>query len=235
MKKILIVAASPAVSSTLGIPVGFWASELTHPWYAFAEAGYQMEIASPEGGPIRMDGWSDPRDPGGYSAHDILSMGFLHTPACAALLESTGKLSVADPGAYDAALVCGGQSPMFTFRENADLHRLLAAFWQAGKVLAALCHGTAALIDLRLPGGERLIAGKTMTGFSNVEEDQADRMAGTRVMPWRIEDAAREGGANFIHAGAWRPFAVRDGNLITGQQQHSGAKTAQLVIQALGA
>jgi putative intracellular protease/amidase len=79
-----------------------------------------------------------------------------------------------------------------------------------------------------------LITGKTMTGFANVEEVEADKAAGTKVMPWRIEDAAREREANYIQAGAWKPFAVRDGRLITGQQQYSGAETARLVSEALG-
>jgi putative intracellular protease/amidase len=93
----------------------------------------------------------------------------------------------------------------------------------------------AALIDVKLADGAYLVAGKTITGFANVEEEIADHIVGVKVMPWRIEDAARERGANYIRAGAWKPFAVRDGNLITGQQQYSGAKTARLVIEALGA
>lgn len=233
-KRILLLAASPATSTTLGIPVGFWASELIHPWYEFTEVGYQTEIASPAGGRIQPDGLSDPRDPSGYSAHDILSLGFLQTPKYAALLDNTRKLSDIDPAAYDAVLVCGGQSPMFTFRGNTELEGIVGSFYQAGKPTAALCHGVAALIDVKVDGSY-LIADKTITGFANAEEDIADQIVGTRVMPWRIEDAARERGANYIRAGAWKPFAVRDGNLITGQQQYSGAKTARLMIEALGA
>lgn len=233
-RKILLVAANPAVSTTLGWPVGFWASELTHPWYEFREAGYEMTIASPEGGRIVRDPMSDPRDASGHSAHDILSRGFFETPSCAALLESTQAVGGIAPAEFDALLFCGGQAPMFTFRGDTRLQGLARAFHEAGKPVAALCHGVAALIDVQLGDGFYLIAGKTMTGFANAEEDMADAMVGQRIMPWRIEDAARERGANYVMAGAWRPCAVRDGLLITGQQQNSGAKTARLVIEALG-
>jgi putative intracellular protease/amidase len=233
-KRILMVVANPAVSTTTGWPVGFWASELTHAWYEFTEAGYEVTIASPDGGKVAFDALSDPRDESGYSAHDIISMGFINTPHLVALLETTPRLADLDAGDYDAIVVCGGQSPMFTFRDNADLKRALAAFYEAEKPTAALCHGVSALIDVQLSDGRYLIAGKTMTGFANVEEAEADRISGQKVMPWHIEDAAKERGANYVQGGLWKAFAVRDGRLITGQQQYSGRKTAELVIAALG-
>jgi putative intracellular protease/amidase len=161
-------------------------------------------------------------------------MGFLSTPALAALLEDTPKLADLDLGAFDAIVVCGGQAPMFGFRENPDLKDAIRTLYEAEKPTAALCHGVSALIDLELSDGSHLIEGKTMTGFANIEEDFADQAVGRQVMPWRIEDAARERGANYVHGGLWKPLALRDGRLITGQQQYSGAKVAELVIEALG-
>src|ERR671932_796912 len=79
-KKILMVVANPSVSTTTGWPVGFWASELTHPWYEFTEVGYEVTLASPEGGKVEVDAMSDPRDESRYSADDVISMGFLNTP-----------------------------------------------------------------------------------------------------------------------------------------------------------
>lgn len=233
-KRVLLVVANPSVSTTLGWPVGFWASELTHPWLEFSEAGYELTIASPLGGKVELDGYSDPRDESGYSAWDLVSMGFLSTPSLAALLESTERLSDLDPADFDALVICGGQSPMFTFRDNADLQATIRAFYEAEKPTAALCHGVAALIDVTLSDGSYLIAGRTLTGFANIEEEAADEAVGQKVMPWRLEDAARERGANYVQGGLWRPFAVRDGRLITGQQQYSGRKVAELVIDAVG-
>jgi putative intracellular protease/amidase len=232
--RVLIVVANPSVSTTLGWPVGFWASELTHAWYEFTEAGYQTVIASPAGGKVELDALSDPRDASGYSAHDVLSMGFLTTPSLAALLHDTPAIAGLKPGDFDALYIAGGQSPMFTFREHAGLQQLIRAFWDAGKVVCVVCHGTAALLGVKLADGTPLIAGRHMTGFANSEEDFADQVVGQKVMPYRIEDEAKKLGANFVAAPAFRPHAVRDGQLITGQQQYSGRLAALEVIAALG-
>ncbi|MDX1530711.1 MAG: type 1 glutamine amidotransferase domain-containing protein, partial [Rhodothermales bacterium] len=194
----------------------------------------QVTIASPRGGPVAFDALSDPRDASGYAKDDLLSTGFIHTPELMALLEDTPALADLDPADYDAVVVCGGQAPMFTFHEEEALHDFLRRFYDAGKPTAALCHGTSALLYVEDGDGQPLIAGKTMTGFANAEEDYADEVVGQPVMPYRIEDRAKALGANFITGGAFVPFAVRDGHLITGQQQHSGRKTAELVIEALG-
>ena len=233
-RHVLMVISNPAVSTTLGVPVGFWGAELTHAWHAFKEAGYAVTVASPDGGPCRLDQWSDPRDESRYSRDDLITMGFLNTPELWALVEETPRLADLDLAAYDAIVVVGGQGPMFTFRDNADLKGALRTFYESNRPTAALCHGVAALMDVRLADGSYLIAGKTMTGFANVEEEYADAVVGQRVMPWRIEDTAKERGANYIQGGRFKAFAVRDGRLITGQQQFSGAETAKLVIEALG-
>jgi putative intracellular protease/amidase len=107
-------------------------------------------------------------------------------------------------------------------------------FYQAGKPSAALCHGTCLLLETKLDNGDYLIAGKTITGFTNGEEDYADQAVGQKVMPFRIEDEAKKLGANFVTRDPFAAFAVEDGNLITGQQQNSGAETARLVFSALG-
>lgn len=233
-KKILMVISNPAVSTTLGVPVGFWGAELTHAWHAFRGAGYDVTVASPDGGRCQVDSWSDPRDESRYSRDDLLTLGFINTPELWALVENTPSLAGLDLDAYDAIVVVGGQGPMFTFREHPDLQHALRVFYESKRVTAALCHGVAALIDIQLSDGSYLIAGKTITGFANEEEAYADAFVGRQVMPWRIEDAARERGANYIQGGRFKAFAVRDGRLITGQQQYSGAETARLVIAALG-
>jgi len=173
-KRIAIVIANPAVSSTTGWPVGFWWSELTHPYHVFTEAGYEVDLFSPNGGPCEADAMSDPNDPSGSSKTDLISAAVL------------------------------------AYAKGAD-----------GKLIAK---------------------GKTVTGFANCEEDYADNAVWNygllprdkHVMPWRIEDRLKAIGANYVQAGLWRSFAVRDGNLITGQQNFSGEETARLVVEALG-
>ncbi len=124
---------------------------------------------------------------------------------------------------------------MFTFRDNADLHRAIVTFYKSKKLVAVFCHGVAALVDCKLSDGSYLVEGKTVTGFANVEEDFSDAFVGQQVNPWRLEDALKERRANYVMGGRFKAFCVRDGNLITGQQQYSGKAVAQAVIAALGA
>lgn len=234
-KRILIVAANPATSTVTDWPVGFWWAELTHPYWAFTEAGYEVEIRSPSGGALRPDGFSDPEDESGYSADDILSLGFKKSPKHAALLEDTKSIDDVDPAGYDAIFLAGGQSPMFTFRGNEKLEQLVVRFHEAGKVTALVCHATCVLLGAKKPDGDLLVKGKTWTGFANAEEKFADDFVGQRIQPFWIEDEAKKlEGTNFVVDQMFREFAVRDGLLVTGQQQFSGAAAAKLVIEALG-
>jgi putative intracellular protease/amidase len=147
-----------------------------------------------------------------------------------------------DINRFDAIVIAGGQGPMFTFEQATNLHQKFVEFYEAGKVTAALCHGCAILRYAILSNGEPLVKGKTVTGFANIEEDFADQAMwdngwmprDKHVMPWRIEDEVKKLGANYIQAGLWKGFAIRDGNLITGQQNFSGSETAQLIVETLG-
>lgn len=241
-KRIAMIIANPTVSTTTGWPVGFWWSELTHPYHVFTEVGYDVEIFSPEGGACQADAMSDPNDASGYSKTDLISQGFIHTPELKALVDNTKKVASIDVNAFDAIVVAGGQAPMFNFEKATDLLTKFTAFFEAGKVTAALCHGVAVLAYAKTSQGEPLAKGKTVTGFANVEEDFADNAVwsynllpqGVHIMPWRIEDRLKALGANYVQGGLWRGFAVRDGNLITGQQNFSGEETARLVVEALG-
>jgi putative intracellular protease/amidase len=234
-KKVLMIVANPAVSPTTGWPVGFWWAELTHPYWAFTEAGYEVDIRSPQGGALQADGYSDPEDASGYSAHDILSLGFKKSAAHAALLQNTKSADGVSPDDYDAVFLAGGQSPMVTFRGNEKLQQLVARFYEAGKVTALVCHATCLLLDTKLSDGGLLVKGKTWTGFATSEEKFADGVVGRRIQPFWIEDEARKiDGTNFVVDQMFREFAVRDGLLVTGQQQYSGAAAARLVIEALG-
>ena len=233
-KRVLIVVANPTTATTVGWPVGFWGAELTHPYYELTQRGVAVTIASPDGGMVEMDALSDPRDDSRWSADDLITMGFLNTPELVALLQDTPKLADLDLGEYDAIMVAGGQAPMFSFRGNEQLHAALRGFYESERPVCVYCHGTAALVDLRLSDGSYLVDGKTVTGFANVEEDFSDAFVGQKVMPFRIEDELRRRGANYVQGGLFKAFAVRDGRLITGQQQYSARKVAEMLIEALG-
>jgi putative intracellular protease/amidase len=185
---------------------------------------------------------SDPDDESQWQAEDVISRGYKHTPSFRALVQNTRPVADLDVDAYDVLVVAGGQGPMFTFEKAESLQHKFVEFYESGKVTAALCHGTAILRFATLSDGTPLVKGKTVTGFPNVEEDFADNAvweAGAldrslHVMPWRIEDELKRLGANYIQAGLFKPFAVRDGNLVTGQQNFSGAEVARVVLEAVG-
>ncbi len=228
--KILMVASSPVISGQTGWPIGFWAAELTHPLHVFQEAGYAVELVSTDGGALQMDSFSDPTDASGYSAHDVISLGYMQQPWFKELLANTRKLTEVQPNAYDAIFLVGGQGPMYTYKGNADLEQLFVRF-EAGSQPRQVCHSTTLLLEAKKHNGELLVAGKTWTGFADAEEDFADNAVGVKIQPYRIEESA--------HA-AWHKrgrfvssFAIADGNLITGQQQNSGADAAKLVVELL--
>jgi putative intracellular protease/amidase len=238
-KRILMVASNPAVSKQTGWPIGFWWGELSHAYWEFAESGYQIDIVSPDGGDLEADAWSDPRDDSGYSADDLISLGFLNSPEHAALLQKTKSL--ADVGAdvtsgsYDAVFLVGGQGPMYTFLDDDRIHDVLRTFYESGKVTAVVCHATCVLLKTRLSTGELLVSGKTWTGFANTEEDYADAYVGQRIQPFRIEvEAKKLPDTNFVVDSRFKSHAVRDGLLVTGQQQYSATPAARLVIEAIG-
>ncbi|AFK04568.1 ThiJ/PfpI domain-containing protein [Emticicia oligotrophica DSM 17448] len=232
--KILMVASSPSISKQTGWPIGFWAAELTHPLRVFQEAGYEVELVSTEGGKLEMDGYSNPTDASGYSAHDVISLGYMQQQWFNDMLLNTKKLTEVDATNYDAIFLVGGQGPMYTFRGNKDLEILFANFYEAGKPSAAVCHSTTLLLEAKKSNGELLVSGKTWTGFADAEEEFADQAVGMKIQPYRIENEAKKiVGTTFKVAAPFSSYAIQDGNLITGQQQNSGAAAAELVVKTL--
>lgn len=232
--KILMVASSPSVSKQTGWPIGFWAAELTHPLRVFQEAGYEVELVSTEGGKLEMDGYSNPTDASGYSASDVISLGYMQQKSFNDMLANTKKLTEVDAKNYDAIFLVGGQGPMYTFKGNKDLEKLFVAFYEAGKPSSAVCHSTTLLLEAKKSNGELLVKGKTWTGFADAEEEFADKAVGMKIQPYRIETEAKKiTGTTFKVSAPFSSYAIADGNLITGQQQNSGAAAAELVVKAL--
>lgn len=234
-KRVAIVVSNPTTSKQTGWPIGFWWGEVTHPYWEFTQHGYKVDIFSPDGGKLEGDKWSDPRDESQYSAGDLISMGFINSPTTAKMIEQSKAMKDLKASDFDAVLFVGGQGPMYTFFNDDRVHKLAVQFYEAGKVLAVICHATCILLQLKLSSGKLLVEGKTWTGFANSEEKYADDYVGKRIQPFWIEEEARKlPNTNFVVGGRFRSHAVRDGLLVTGQQQYSGAEAAKLVIEALG-
>jgi putative intracellular protease/amidase len=232
--RILMIVSNSAVSEQTGWPIGVWFAELTHPYWVFSKNGYAVDIASLEGGKIEFDQFSDPEDASEYAKFDYVSLGFKKDPGKMALTENTLKLSAVDPKDYKAIFVCGGQGPMYTMYKNAEIEKFFAGFYETGKPTAAICHGTSILLNTKLSNGRFLVEGKKWTGFASSEEQYADNYVGMKIQPFRIEDEARKmANTQFVVGAPFSAFAVKDGNLITGQQQNSGAAAAKLVVEAI--
>ncbi|HEX5749311.1 MAG TPA: type 1 glutamine amidotransferase domain-containing protein [Archangium sp.] len=232
-KDVLFVVSS-ATRMNNGWDTGFWLAELTHAYHELTEAGFTADIASPLGGTPSIDPWSDPRNPYGLSTHDMVSMGFLHMQGPMSKLNSSLRLSEVELSKYEVIVFAGGNAAMFDLPTDPSVQQAVRTMWEQDKVVAALCHGTSALLNVRLSNGSYLLRGRTVTGFSNAEERQVEQMLGvTGLMPFWIENEVPLRGGTFISAAPWAPFATRDGRLVTGQQQYSGRAVAHLILKTL--
>ena len=231
-KRVLFIVSNP--STLHGFPVGFFAEELTRPFFDFVQAGYDVDLASPKGGAVAFDGFSDPEDPGTTYPNDLITIGFKHHPVFGKLMADTPAIADVDPADYDAVCVAGGGGPLITFADDTALHRLIATFYEQKKVVGLICHGTCLMLWTRLSDGTLLADGRTWTGYPDSEENMMNAAVGMTVNDYTIETEARKNPATrFESAGPLEPFAIRDGNLITAQQQHSTGLFSQLVIEAL--
>lgn len=232
-RTVAFVLSNRATSSVTGWPIGFWLAELTHPFAEFEHAGFDIELFSPEGGALYMDDFSDPYADNGYSADDEISKEFLADPDKRVLLDTTRPLAELDPDAFDVVFLVGGQGPMETFRGNPAVEAVVREFHDAGKPTVVVCHATCVLLDVTDATGRLIVDGKEWTGFTADEERYVEENVGRRFQPFWIEDEAKQiPNTTFVAGEPMRSHAIRSGNLITGQQQHSGAEAARLAIGA---
>lgn len=232
-KKILYIVSNPATLH--GFPVGFFAEELTKPFFDFIQAGFTVDIASPQGGPVAFDGFSDPANAGTIYPNDLVTIGFSNHQVFGKLMENTKSIRDCQVSDYDAVCVAGGGGPLVTFKDDTALHAFIADFYEQDKVVGMLCHGTSLLLWTKLSDGTLLAAGKTWTGYSDAEEEMNNQAAGGfKINAYTIETEAKKiANTNYEAKEPLTPYAIRDGRLITGQQQHSSTLFAELVIEAL--
>lgn len=232
-KRVVFVVSNPTNAPFNGMEIGYWLPELAHPYWAFVQKGYDVVVASPQGGEVRHDQMSDPEGGRFGNPADLVSIGFKNAAAARAAVGATQALAEIHMAEFDAIFVVGGFAPPVTFMADKRLPALFAEFHDAGKIAAAICHGTCVLLEARGRDGKLIAEGKRWTGYTNAEEDVVDRVFGGKFQPFRIEDEAKKiAGTQFVQGPAYRPHAVVDGRLITGQQGSSGLATAELVIAA---
>jgi putative intracellular protease/amidase len=198
----------------------FWLSEVTHPYWHFTERGVQVDFASPQGGKVVFDAYSDPYFEKSLEPEDLVSKGFLSDKNAVAKLETTLKLKDVDLSAYDAIHVAGGRGATFDLYPNDDVAAALEYFWAKDKVVGALCHGAIALGNI-----PDRIRGRQVTGFTLEGDKQLQAMFGSGfIIPHYPQTVLEETGAVYTSTKPYVPKVVIDGNLITGQDQTAASE-----------
>ena len=223
--KVLLVLTSHSELGDTGKKTGFWLPELTHPYYEFKKAGYLIDVASIQGGIA-------PVDPKSLEEPDDANQRFLQDAELMAKVFRTLPLSKIDPTAYQAVVFAGGSGPMWDFPNNKHVNRVAAAIYENNGIVSAICHGPAALIDIKLSNGKYLVSGKKVAAFTNEEEEELKL---THVIPFLLQDKLIERGAQHIYGKPWKENVVVDGRLITGQNPASATKVAEKIIEHLKA
>lgn len=224
--KILIVTTSAATMSPSDEPTGLWLEELTTPYYAFLDAGAQVTLASIAGGRVPVD----PRSLEGEGETDASVQRARADETFQRLIADTPRFETFDAADFDAIVLPGGHGTMFDYPQNEALARLVSRFEADGKVVAAVCHGPAGLVGARKVDGTPLVAGRRVAAFTDSEE----RAVGLAdAVPFLLETRLKELGARHESVPDFQPFALRDGNLVTGQNPASAGPMAKLVMEAL--
>jgi putative intracellular protease/amidase len=224
--KILIIVTNAAEYEKVGYRTGLWLGELTHFYDYVTENGFSVDIASPRGGFVPID----PESLGHDMLGDLGTGERYRDREFMNLLENTRKTADVDVEDYDAIYFTGGHGVMFDFRAD-DLGALTAKFHESGRVVSAVCHGLAGLLNVPLSSGEPLVKGKNLTGFSWAEEEAAQR---ADAVPFSLEDELRRLGANYSTAEKlFDTYVVEDDRLITGQNPGSARAVAEAVVKVL--
>jgi putative intracellular protease/amidase len=223
-KKILFVLTSHEDLGDTGKKTGFWTEELAAPYYALADQGAEITLASPKGGQPPIDPKSEDPD-----AQTDATRRMAEDKELLGKLSNTTILSDIKMEDYDAVFYPGGHGPLWDLAEDATSQKLIVDFYKAEKPVAFVCHAPGVLKNVKVDG-EYLVKGKNVTGFTNTEEEAVQL---TDIVPFLVEDMLKENGGNYSKLGDWSPYAVVDGRLITGQNPASSEKVAEELLKML--
>lgn len=221
--KVLLVVTNHGELGDTGVKTGYYLPEVTHPYYELVNAGYEVDFASPKGGVAPMDPKSkdltDPENKAFYSNKKVFSK-----------LQNTLALKDIKASDYKAIVFAGGHGTMWDFANSSDLNRVTSEIYENGGIVSAVCHGPAALVNVKLSNGKYLVSGKKLTAFTN-EEEEAVKL--TEVMPFLLETELAKKGAEFLEKDNWKENVVVDGRLITGQNPASAKKLGKEIVRLL--
>jgi putative intracellular protease/amidase len=220
MKVLFIISSSDTA---------FWLSEVTHPYWHLTERGVEVDFASPAGGKVVYDPYSDPYFANTTEGEDLVSKGFLSDKQLVAKLDTTMKLKDVDLDKYDAVHVAGGRGATFDLYPNEDVGKVLEHFWAKDKVVGAICHGAIALGNIP----ER-VRGRRTTGYTLEGDKELELMFGSSfLIPHYPQSVLEEVGSKYARVGANDPYVIRDGKLVTGQNQQSASEYALVLLHTM--
>jgi putative intracellular protease/amidase len=223
-KKILMVLTSHDELGNTGQKTGFWVEEFAAPYYAFIDAGVEVTLATPKGGQAPIDPTSTLAD-----FQTLATKRYDGDEQAQQKIATTLPLSSVNASDFDGVFYPGGHGPLWDLTDNAESISLIENFLNTGKAVAAVCHASAALLNVKQTSGEYVLSNKAVTGFANSEEDAVQL---TDVVPFLLEDELIKRGGDYQKAEDWHAFAVQDGLIITGQNPASSALAAEkLLIQ----
>lgn len=223
--KILMILTSHDQLGETGHKTGFWLEEFASPYYVFKDANADITLASPAGGQPPLDPKSDEPD-----FQTDATRRFKNDAEAQQALANTVKLADVSADEFDAVFYPGGHGPLWDLAEDGHSVNLIESMSAAGKPVAAVCHAPAVLKNAKNPDGSPLVEGKSVTGFSNTEEDAVQL---TGVVPFLLEDELKAKGGNYSKADDWNPFVITDGKLVTGQNPASSEQAARAVLELL--
>jgi putative intracellular protease/amidase len=225
-KNILVLATNTSVYQNSALPTGLWLGELTHFWDIAVAEGCALTLASPAGGKVPIDPESL-----SFFVRDASVTSFMSDPGARGRLDATLSVASLSHEPYDGIYLTGGHGTMYDFVDNPSLARLMQSFFEAGKVVAAVCHGTCGLLDVTLKDGSPLLQDRAVTGYAWIEETLARRK---RVVPFNLESRMKALGARYAKGVLpFVSFTQEDGNLLTGQNPFSTKALARLMMRKL--
>ncbi len=221
-KRAVIVVTSHDQLGDTGKQTGWYLSEVSHVYYPLIESGYEIDFASPAGGAAPMDeGSRKPEDPDNAR--------LLGDPVTMQRLQNTQPLAEVDPTRYHLVHFAGGHGAMWDFPSNPDVGRIAAGVYERGGVVSAICHGPAALVDVKLSTGDYLVKGHEVAAFTDEEERE---VGGDKFVPFLLQSKLEERGAKVVPAPNWKSQVVVSGRLITGQNPQSGHELGRSLQRA---
>lgn len=225
MKKILFVLPSHDQLGNTGQKTGFWLEEFASPYYEFIDNGYDVTIASPKGG-------RPPVDPKSLQPENQTesTKRFQADKSANEKLDNSLVLKDVSSDDYVSLFLPGGHGPMWDLSQDNDLKRIVEEFYNKDKIISAVCHGPAGLLQATDKNGDSILKNKRVTGFTN-QEEQTVKL--DKIVPFSLESRMKDLGGNFEKTENFKPFVIIDGQIITGQNPASALVTARKVIEVL--